>query len=93
MLRPKGYIYVLRTDGCILRVLASLLASDRACSWERLDLPRLLSFIPIVSQKSEVHGFYGVNCNGRILRFAADLTRYFGLILSLLIEKGKRTIF
>lgn len=79
-------MYVLTTDGCILRVLVSSLSSATTFNWERLDLPRLLTFIPIVTQASEVRGFYGINCNGRILRFAADLKRYLLLSLYLLGE-------
>ncbi|KAF9984675.1 hypothetical protein BGZ65_012894 [Modicella reniformis] len=88
-----GYVYILTTeDGRVLRTPASSLVSDRACNhWECLDLPHLRVFVPIL-QGTESQGFYGVNSDGRILRFSADLSSINGALTELekLSEQAKR---
>ncbi|KAG0234653.1 hypothetical protein BGX31_004476 [Mortierella sp. GBA43] len=70
----NGYVYVRKADGRILRISASSLASERTLNWEYLDIPYLRAFVPTI-QEAQVLGFYGINDEGRILRFPADLTR------------------
>ncbi|KAF8937231.1 hypothetical protein BGZ58_003053 [Dissophora ornata] len=41
---------------------------------EHLELPFLRAFVPIVSNTG-LYGFYGLNGDGQVLRFSADLTR------------------
>ncbi|KAG0328937.1 hypothetical protein BGZ99_004011 [Dissophora globulifera] len=71
----QAYAYLLTKEHRLLRVTLSSLLSDNASDMERVDLPSLLSCQPILSG-SDIVGFYGINCDGQVLRMSADLARW-----------------
>ncbi|KAG0307309.1 hypothetical protein BGZ98_000590 [Dissophora globulifera] len=71
----QAHAYLLTKEHRLFRVTLPSLLSDNASDMERVDLPSLLSCQPILSGSDTV-GFYGINCDGQVLRMSADLARW-----------------
>ncbi|KAF9169466.1 hypothetical protein BGX21_010346 [Mortierella sp. AD011] len=72
----NDHVYFLTTESRILRAPYSSLDSGKTDDLELLDLPLLHAFVPVPynADSTEVCGFYGLNHEGQVLWFQADLS-------------------
>ncbi|KAG0000282.1 hypothetical protein BGZ79_006102 [Entomortierella chlamydospora] len=72
----NDHVYFLTAESRILRAPYSSLDSGKTDDLELLDLPLLHAFVPVPynTNSTEVCGFYGLNHEGQVLRFQADLS-------------------
>ncbi|KAF9342803.1 hypothetical protein BGX26_006818 [Mortierella sp. AD094] len=73
----NDHVYFLTVESRILRAPYSSLESGKKDDIELLDLPLLHAFVPAPynTDSAEVCGFYGLNHDGQVLRFQADLSK------------------